>query len=113
MIATPEKAVQIKDEIKSFLTDTLKLELSMEKSKITDLLHDKASFLGFYIMINKPKESEYSVRISYGRSRRTRISHNRLCILIPITKIMDKLAEKGFLRDYKSGGKLVPNAITK
>lgn len=78
LIATPELAQTIKKEIYTFLANNLKLELSLDKSKITDLLHDKAFFLGFYLLIHKPKESEFTRRISHGMNRRVKKSHNRL-----------------------------------
>jgi len=74
----PELAEKIRSEIQSFLKDNLKLELSLEKTKITDLLHVKAFFLGFYIMVHKPKESGYTRALRFGVTRKTRISHNRI-----------------------------------
>lgn len=113
LISTPKFAETIRSEIQTFLKDQLKLELSLDKTKITDLLHDKASFLGFYLMIHKPKESNLTKAKRIGETRKAKISPNRMWILIPVTPLLDKLAEKGFLRDYVPGKKLVPNAITK
>ncbi len=113
LVSTPEFAETIRSEIQTFLKDRLNLILSPEKTKITDLLHDKASFLGFYIMIHKPKESNFTKATRSGVTRKTKISHNRMWLLVPVTPILAKLAEKGFLRDYVPGNKLIPNAITK
>lgn len=44
--------------VANFLKEELKLELSLDKTKITDLHHDKAKFLGFYLQINKPQENQ-------------------------------------------------------
>ena len=48
--------VEIRDKIASYLSDELKLELSLDKTKITNILKDKGQFLGFYFQIHKPKE---------------------------------------------------------
>jgi hypothetical protein len=113
LVSTPEFAKIIRSEIQTFMKDSLKLELNLDKTKITDLLHDKAYFLGFYLMVNKPKESGFTKSTRLGFTRKTKISHNRLWLLIPVTPLLNKLAEKGFLRDYVPGKRLVPNAITK
>jgi group II intron reverse transcriptase/maturase len=113
LVSTPDFADNIRSEIQIFLKEQLKLELSVEKTKITDLLHDKASFLGFYIMVHKPKESNFTKATRMGVTRKTKISHNRLWLLVPVTPLLEKLANKGFLRDYAPGKKIIPNAITK
>jgi group II intron reverse transcriptase/maturase len=42
-------AAQLKMEISTFLSDTLRLRLNDEKTKITNAKHDKVKFLGFHI----------------------------------------------------------------
>jgi retron-type reverse transcriptase len=113
LVGSKKLAEEIRSKIQKFLSEKLKLELSIEKTKITDLLRDKASFLGFYVMIHKPKESGFTRSTRAGISRKTKISHNRMWLLVPVTHLLNKLAEKGFLKDFKPGKTLVPNAITK
>ena len=62
-------AQEIKEMLDAFLTNELKLELSQEKTKITDLLKDKGKFLGFYLRIYKPKESKFTTYIRKGHTR--------------------------------------------
>jgi hypothetical protein len=64
-------------------------------------------------MNHKPKESNFTKATRSGVTRKTKISHNRMWLLIPVTPILEKLAEKGFLRDYVPGKNLIPNAISK
>jgi len=54
VIGSKDDAEQIKKKIKTFLADTLKLELSDEKTKITDS-KDFARFLGFDIAVARNK----------------------------------------------------------
>ena len=105
-------ANEIKSLLATFLTQELKLELSNEKTKITNLWNDKASFLGFYFMVYKPKESKFTVYQKDGHIRRAKIGHNRIWLLVPVDKILSKLSINGFLKNYKPKSKIIPNAKT-
>lgn len=48
-----EIALEIKEKIAQFLTNHLKLQLSPDKTFITNILKDKVRFLGFEIYLNK------------------------------------------------------------
>lgn len=97
-----------------FLNTELKLELSLEKTKITDLHHDRAKFLGFYIQINKPKENVRRTIEFKGSTRKVKVGHNVMIILMPKDKIYDKLIKEGFMRVEQNGSqqKYVPIAKT-
>ena len=69
-------AKQIKQEIADFLKTKLKLRLSDNKTKITNLRHDEAKFLGFRIT----KDKKYS----------------QIRILMDIEEIIRRLHQKGF-----------------
>jgi hypothetical protein len=103
-----ELAEKIKLDTLKFINNELKLDLTLDKTRITNLLHDKAKFLGFYIMINKVKESNYD----NGRIRKTNIANNNMWLLVPVDLLLQKLADKGFLKNYKLGHRIVPNAKT-
>lgn len=66
IIGQEKLAVQLKGEIKIFLENTLKLQLSDEKTKITSLTRGKARFLGVDIFIPKAKESKLVYRNMHG-----------------------------------------------
>ena len=69
-------AVQLKSEISKFLGDVLKLRLNDEKTKITNVKHDKVKFLGFYI--SKPVNS--SIRIDMDvESMIHKLHQNGMC----------------------------------
>jgi len=97
-------------QIQEFLVNELKIELGSEKIKITNLLKDKGKFLGFYFIIHKPKESKFTIRNKLGISRKTKISHNRMWLLAPVTDLLNKLNNEGFLKNYKPGSKIIPQA---
>jgi len=105
-------ANEIKNLLATFLSEELKLKLSEEKTKITNLIHNKASFLGFYFMMYKPKESKFTFSNRQGHIRKTKIGHNRIWLLVPMDKILSKLSNEGFLKDYQPKSKIIPNAKT-
>ena len=112
LYGSEELAMKIRDEVSKFLHEKLKLELSVEKTKITDLHHDKAQFLGFFIRINKPKENKRKVALIKGTMRKVKVGHNVMTILAPTSKILEKLVKEGFMRVEKKGNKskYVPTA---
>lgn len=103
----------IKEKASRFLREELKVELSEEKTKITNLLNDKAAFLGFYIRIRKPKENKRVVTIFKGTKRKVKVGHNVMEILAPYSKIISKLIKEGFIEERKDSKiKYVPQAKT-
>lgn len=104
----------MRDQVSDFLSSELELELSMEKTKITDLHHDRAAFLGFYLQINKPKENKRKTITFKGTTRKVKIGHNVMMILMPKDKLYDKFIKEGFLRIERKGSqqKYVPTAKT-
>ena len=102
----------IKDKIDSFLTGVLELELSQDKTKITNLLRDKAQFLGFDFQIRRPKESTFSVSRVGNHIRKRKSPHNRIWLLVPVVKILNKLASEGFLKNYVPGKPITTSAKT-
>lgn len=57
-----ETADSLKQEIDMFLKTDLKLELSQDKTKITNLGKDRAKFLGVEFYVPKPDESKVVTR---------------------------------------------------
>jgi retron-type reverse transcriptase len=56
---TYEHAKAVKEIVKTILTENLKLELSLEKTKITNPKKDKVNFLGFSLYINRNPKLTY------------------------------------------------------
>lgn len=82
-------AVQLKENIRTFLL-SLKLELSVEKTLITNTRSDRAKFLGVYI---KRSISNHSQAIIKGR----RHSNGSLQMTLSIPDIVKKLTERKYL----------------
>lgn len=117
LYAPYDLVVEIRDKIASYLSEELKLELSQDKTKITNLLKDKGQFLGFYFQIHKPKKSHFTLMRKGGHIRKSKISHNRMWLLIPVEKLLAKLSAEGFLKKTKNkndtpGKKIKPSAKT-
>jgi len=73
-----DEAEEIKDQLKTFLHDQLKLELSPEKTLITHALTEKAQFLGYDISADGPQH--------HGKGR------GRITLRIPIKKLKEKIS---------------------
>lgn len=106
-------AKKIKEHAKVFLEQSLKLELSEDKTKVTSLTEGKARFLGVDIHIPKAKYAKIVYRKINGRSIPARINQVRANFLMPHLEIISDLAKEGFLKEYKPGNKLITNAITR
>jgi nicotine oxidoreductase len=112
VIGSHKDCVEIKDSLALFLNHRLGLELSLAKTRITHSSEDKAQFLGFDLSIT-PYEKRQLVR-SKRRDGSVRLTAqtSRPQILAPITKIVEKLASKGYCKNGKKGtptrvGKLI------
>ena len=93
-----EDCIRIKEELKSFLTSELKLELSDEKTKITHS-SEYARFLGYDICVRRNDESK---RKTNGTIQRT--LNNSVELLVPLKeKIETFLLSKGIAHIDKNG----------
>jgi hypothetical protein len=95
-----ELAVQIREEARVFLKDTLKLELSMEKTKITHLGTEYAKFLGYYIKCNTASQNITSRRKDpAGETLNIRKSTGKPKLIVPKDYIKAKLIQNGFANE--------------
>ena len=90
VIGSKSDAEKIKEDIKCFLWQKLKLELSEEKTLITNA-NDSASFLGFYVFTSK---SQQIIKRSNGVNQR--FQYGRIKLYVPREKWQGKLT------DYKA-----------
>jgi nicotine oxidoreductase len=88
------QVLELKEIIKKYLNDTLKIELSEEKTKITNIKHKIVKFLGTYIKQRAARNRHLVVRDKLGRIQRT--SGNTIILEAPIQDLQKKLIEKGF-----------------
>lgn len=100
----------LKSKIKKYLNNSLKLELSEEKTVITNLHSNRAMFLGTEISTPKPDQSKIiSKRDRMGKKIKARVNHVRVFFHAPIEKIIDRLHKAGFTKDSKG----TPGALKK
>lgn len=92
VIGSKADAEAIKNDIRKFLADNLKLEMSLEKTKITHT-GEKAHFLGYDITVSKSREYRMT---SLGHKQRTLSGVVRL--LVPREKWVSKLLEYGAIK---------------
>jgi len=91
-------AFNIKDEIAYFMKNTLAQELHPVKTKVTDLRNGNAHFLGYEIFLPKNRPiSSYK-----GKGVRTiRRGQPQLRFDVPVAKVTDKYAQRGYFKKLK------------
>jgi hypothetical protein len=91
MVSTRVEAVTIKDKIKGFLKENLKLELHEDKTLITNSSQSKAIFLGTEIRCPIYKEEKIINRKRKGKVYKQRKSSANTRMDMPVKRIIDKL----------------------
>ena len=99
VIGSKEDALRIKEDIKSFLSESLALELSEEKTLITHT-GKSAKFLGYEITVTRDNHQRRDVR---GRLRRT--YGKRVRLNVSMATLRDKLLEYGAMEIKLRNGK--------
>lgn len=101
VIGSKEDALRIKEDIKSFLFESLALELSEEKTLITHT-GKSAKFLGYEITVTRNNHQRRDVQ---GRLRRT--YGKRVRLNVSMATLRDKLLEYGAMEIKLRNGKEV------
>ena len=99
VIGSKEDALRIKEDIKSFLSESLALELSEEKTLITHT-GKSAKFLGYEITVTRNNHQRRDVQ---GRLRRT--YGKRVRLNVSMATLRDKLLEYGSMEIKLRNGK--------
>lgn len=99
VIGSKEDALRIKEDIKSFLSESLALELSEEKTLITHT-GKSAKFLGYEITVTRNNHQRRDVQ---GRLRRT--YGKRVRLNVSMATLRDKLLEYGAMKIKLRNGK--------
>lgn len=110
------EANKLKANLTNFLMNTLKLTLSPEKTKITNLTVEKAKFLGVYFWVPKSLQAKIVTKYNAKAKRfiKSRVNQARVYFAAPIIDILNKLEKNGFIKRYKQDKtRLIPEAITK
>lgn len=92
------EAERLKKHLTKYFRHRLKLELSDEKTKITDMRRDGAEFLGFVIRAARPrgasKDSENLVGKPYPNMKRLSAKITKVCSEIHAMKRMDNTSDR-------------------
>lgn len=89
-----EYANKVKEQVRAFLT-LLKLTLSEEKTKVTDIRKDNAIFLGHLVGIDTSVKIA-KVHVKGRTPHLQRVTGSLVTVRAPIPRIVDRLYTKGF-----------------
>lgn len=101
-------ALNLRDEIKEFLKEHLKLELNLNKTKITSAIKSRALFLGTQIKVahnrTHDQKQRNKSRTWIGRLVESRIGLGQIRLLIPLERITKGLESQGIckIRKFKT-----------
>lgn len=101
-------AIDVKESVKRFLEENLKLTLNDEKSLITHFSKTPISFLGTLIKGNWETEKRVKVVRRAGISIKVRVT-GRPVLKAPIDKLFEKATVNGFFK--KKAGEFVPTKV--
>lgn len=85
-------AIEIKNELKSFLKFHLNQELHLQKTKITNLRAGKVSFLGYYIFLARDKSKKKRPTLRFQ---------------MPLDQVIKRMKERGYI-SYDKNNKVRP-----
>jgi group II intron reverse transcriptase/maturase len=108
VVGSRKDAVDIKERVKCFLDENLKLTLSDEKSLITHFNKTPITFLGTLIKGNWEKEKRVSLVRKFGVLKKVRIM-GRPVLKAPIKDLFLKATANGFFK--KKAGEFVPTKV--
>src|SRR5260370_12865522 len=92
-----ELAEEIKQEMKHFRRDTLKLTLSEEKARVTNAKAEEASFLGTILKIGNGGNAKVTLSTSRsGKKVKRRSTGWETIMEAPMPKLIKRLSERGF-----------------
>ncbi len=90
-------AEEIKEQVKTFLQDRLKLTLSEEKTRITNARTEEAFFLGTILTIGNGGEAKVvQQKTSKGKTIKRRSTGWAPIMKAPMEKLLKRLKERGF-----------------
>jgi group II intron reverse transcriptase/maturase len=96
IIGNKRLAEQIRQAIKDFFEQELQLELDMEKTVITHLLHQRVRFLGYEITKTRADKQP----LGHTLEIKERVAHETIQLLVPADVIREKL--KPFVENGKA-----------
>jgi hypothetical protein len=99
VVGPKELAATLRDEVQTFLRGRLKLELSLEKTRITHAKTEDTFFLDTLLRVGKARGTQAKViskKTSRTRRFRQRLSFCDPTLKAPIKRLIQKLHAKGF-----------------
>lgn len=97
VIGSKSDCIILREKLATFLQQELQLTLSLEKTKITHAITDRALFLGTQIRMT-PYKTKKIRKVQKGNDTRISIISTRAQFLAPIDTIVSKLSDKKFCR---------------
>lgn len=98
---TYDQAAKIRQEVRKFLRDKLKLKLNMDKTHIINARKNRARFLGADVRVISNRTSDQPVRCrrtSTARKTKARVPNHITVLMAPIEMIVKRLKDQGMCK---------------
>jgi hypothetical protein len=99
IIGSYQDCIEVRNSIKEFLYKELKLDLNLEKTKITHATTERATFLGHEIHITPMHKRPIGQSTVIRNNKKvivTRVNTTRPLLSVPVSKIVQKLIDLGY-----------------
>jgi len=103
IIGSKSIAIEIKEKVQNFLKNHLKLDLNMDKTKITNVTKNFVRFLGYDISATTRKFYS-TLRVKSKIGTRARVGWGNIHLYMPVTDVIKSLRDKGFVHKEKTQG---------
>jgi len=97
VLGSKEDSIHIRSEVAKFLSENLKLNLNLEKTKVTHSTTELALFLGTQIRITPYDKKPYR-RVVRGNQEFLMKSNTTVQLVAPVGRIVERLKNRGICR---------------
>ena len=101
VIGTKATTIEIRNKVKIFLEKELKIELNLEKTKITNIRKNNIKFLGYHIRTTNQKYYQSLLIKKTNSKGLVRPPNGRIKLIIPLKDLILILEKKGFIKNNK------------
>ena len=97
VLGSKEDCLQIREKVAKYLLEELKLDLNLEKTKITHATTETPLFLGTQIRITPHEKKPYR-KVVRGDQEYLMLSNTAVQLIAPVGRLIDRLTDRGLCR---------------
>lgn len=103
IVGSHQLAIEIQSKVRNYLSDNLKLEMSLDKTHLTHFTQKPIKFLGVSILNRMLASNKPVIQKKIGAYKQRTRTTIRLSLQAPIRELLDRMVEKGFMKWNEKG----------